>query len=376
MLTVNSIWDPLKCCVLGSCYGPDFWQWVKSPKIRDRLEKISIDTIEDLDAIQRTLEGLGITVIRPSSGSQSGYPQISDHIYSRAPMEPRDAMIMIDQTFYVYPIVRWKQFYSNVKDPSWRDYDCPEDFFNQEENTRVSEVNDKFNWKTLGTKFYEYWNNTVDYVNEQHNAINLPQGPFASHIIGSMIFNINDQMFVGTYNHDTSVSEVEAWAARKFPDKNIKVVDTNGHSDGVFCPVCPGLVIAHAQAPDLETVFPGWEIVRTSPDLGMPDHKKIELPVDHLASYYYNKQFEDDPVLVEILEAIAEPCAPSAYETAFSVNILHIDSQTVMMFEPCTEVEKALTRHGITVHVVPFRHKLFWDCGIHCMTADLHRAHI
>lgn len=30
-------------------------------------------------------------------------------------------------------------------------------------------------------------------------------------------------------------------------------------------------------------------------------------------------------------------------------------------------------KKGIKVHVSPFRHKYFWDAGIHCITNDLHR---
>ncbi len=37
------------------------------------------------------------------------------------------------------------------------------------------------------------------------------------------------------------------------------------------------------------------------------------------------------------------------------------------------QVESACARHGIEVHVSPFRHRYFWDAGIHCITNDLHR---
>jgi hypothetical protein len=33
-----------------------------------------------------------------------------------------------------------------------------------------------------------------------------------------------------------------------------------------------------------------------------------------------------------------------------------------------------LERYGITAHVVPFRHRFFWDGGLHCVTSDLHRS--
>ena len=33
----------------------------------------------------------------------------------------------------------------------------------------------------------------------------------------------------------------------------------------------------------------------------------------------------------------------------------------------------AFERHGITPHITPWRHRNFWDGGIHCITLDLHR---
>ena len=38
------------------------------------------------------------------------------------------------------------------------------------------------------------------------------------------------------------------------------------------------------------------------------------------------------------------------------------------------QVESACARYGVNVHVSPFRHKYFWDAGIHCITNDLDRA--
>jgi hypothetical protein len=36
-------------------------------------------------------------------------------------------------------------------------------------------------------------------------------------------------------------------------------------------------------------------------------------------------------------------------------------------------VFEALERYNITPHMVEFRHKNFWDGGLHCITSDLHR---
>jgi hypothetical protein len=34
---------------------------------------------------------------------------------------------------------------------------------------------------------------------------------------------------------------------------------------------------------------------------------------------------------------------------------------------------KAFNQRGITPHVVNFRHRYFWDGGLHCITSDISR---
>ena len=37
------------------------------------------------------------------------------------------------------------------------------------------------------------------------------------------------------------------------------------------------------------------------------------------------------------------------------------------------KVFKKFEEYGITPHVINFRHRYFWDGGIHCITSDLDR---
>jgi hypothetical protein len=60
-------------------------------------------------------------------------------------------------------------------------------------------------------------------------------------------------------------------------------------------------------------------------------------------------------------------------ETVFDVNILILDTKNIVVSVHNDMVEAACARHGVNVHVVPFRHKYFWDCGIHCVTNDISR---
>jgi N-dimethylarginine dimethylaminohydrolase len=60
-------------------------------------------------------------------------------------------------------------------------------------------------------------------------------------------------------------------------------------------------------------------------------------------------------------------------ESVFDVNVLVINEKNII----CTNYDKnvfgALDSHGITPHIVNFRHRYFWDGGLHCITSDVHR---
>ena len=48
-----------------------------------------------------------------------------------------------------------------------------------------------------------------------------------------------------------------------------------------------------------------------------------------------------------------------------------IDSNKAEMYNK--KVFDAFERHGVTPHIVNFRHRYFWDGGLHCITSDIAR---
>ena len=53
--------------------------------------------------------------------------------------------------------------------------------------------------------------------------------------------------------------------------------------------------------------------------------------------------------------------------------MLVIDKNNVICSNYNEKVFKKFDEYGITPHVVNFRHRFFWDGGIHCVTSDLDR---
>ncbi len=77
--------------------------------------------------------------------------------------------------------------------------------------------------------------------------------------------------------------------------------------------------------------------------------------------------------LIDVVEQWLGHWTGYVEETVFDVNMLIVDPKNVIVFGYNKQVFDALDRYGITPHIVPFRHRYFWDGGIHCVTTDLHR---
>ena len=83
--------------------------------------------------------------------------------------------------------------------------------------------------------------------------------------------------------------------------------------------------------------------------------------------------FEQDQDVIDCVETWLSHWVGYVEETVFDVNMLTIDPTNVIVNNYNEKVFEAFDRHGITPHIVPFRHRYFWDGGIHCITLDLAR---
>jgi N-dimethylarginine dimethylaminohydrolase len=60
-------------------------------------------------------------------------------------------------------------------------------------------------------------------------------------------------------------------------------------------------------------------------------------------------------------------------ETFFDVNVLPLDTQNVFVASDNKELHAMYKQHGIEPIPVPWRHNLFHDNGLHCISLCLHR---
>jgi glycine amidinotransferase len=193
-----------------------------------------------------------------------------------------------------------------------------------------------------------------------------------SRINGAMVSRIGKDLYFATQSYSQNNSDFLKLVNSEFPHTRNHIVNTGGHGDGTYCPVCPGLIISLQDVPTYADTFPGWEVVY----LPGQSWKKVK-PFSDLkkknAGKWWIPGFEQDQDVVDIVETWLGHWTGYVEETVFDVNMLVIDPKNVMVFNYNKQVFDALDRYGITPHVVPFRHRYFWDGGIHCVTSDLHR---
>ena len=117
MYSVYQPWDPLKVCIVGRSYPPEFYSWITVPHVRNLFEKIAIETEEDYQNIIKKLQNFGVEVLRPDLPVAT----FVNNIYVPPPMTPRDTTLIIGNKFHtIYGNVDHtvKLFYKNVNDDS------------------------------------------------------------------------------------------------------------------------------------------------------------------------------------------------------------------------------------------------------------------
>jgi hypothetical protein len=274
-------------------------------------------------------------------------------------------MIMIGDTLYFKPIVSWQDFYNKVKDSSW-----PEDtqikllpVEIQAECINLHGWDDPLRTGHLG--FSEIFKFATK------NNITIKPAPF-NKVNGAETTRIGKDLFFGTHDYHENIETIKLLARESFPDYNTHVINTRGHSDGTFCPVVPGLIISLRDILTYKDTFPDWEVVYL-PDQSWSKVKPfLDLKTKNKGRWWI-PGFEYDNDVINVVETWLNHWVGYVEETVFDVNMLTIDEKNVVVFGYNEIVFNALSRYNITPHIVPLRHRYFWDGVIHCVTTDLSR---
>jgi len=364
MYEINNCWDKLKTCVVGDTYNPDFFDWVKNPAIRDKLQCMVDDTKNFCNRLATHLESHDVEVLRPDIPKTVPINQYG--LFPRPPVTPRDYLNVIDNRLF-YRDTNWITYYNNIKDPRWNYYATVDDFLLNAPSSHVEELYEKFNLNQQIAFFKEsnLFFQTIADVDKSVTRSELGDG--------GMSFHLGDTILLGKWHK--SLYEVYK---QQFPNKQILELNSEGHIDGWISVITEGLIVAGADCDyDFKTHLPDWEIVYVDNRVANTEYQQFKTDYKNwggYSAYWYMTGIENDPVAKDFIDQKFKHWTGNYIESFFDINMLTIDSKNVCMSTANDNIIKVLDKYGINAHVFDVPNMRFWDGGIHCMTADLNRV--
>ena len=330
----------LKACVVGRSYSPEFYSWIKNTRLRTKFEQIAQETEEDYLSLCILLKSFGVDVIRPDIPDYKVAD--SERIPGPYSMTPRDSLCMIGEKLY-----RWDSQKHIVKASSLRDWAGTADVEN------INVIHDPY----IAVEHH---------VAAQGNQV--IKNPILQPVQPNGIYRLGDTLIIGT-----SADIDEQPIVDCFPDYKIYTAESDGHIDGAMSIPCPGLILSiNDFEVEYNKLYPDWEVCY----LGNTSFAKVQdwrkLKMKNGGKWWLPDASEDDE-LVDLVEHWLSDWVGYVEETVFDVNILSVDEKNVIVSGYNETAFRAFEKHGITPHITPWRHRFFWDGGIHCITLDLDR---
>lgn len=367
MYSVYQHWDPLKVCIVGKSYKPEFYSFVKNPKVRSILEKIAEETEEDYQKLIKLLESFNVKVMRPNINDDYNFYMkkgLNDIPFIEPPpMSPRDYTIMLGNKFYIHNV------FINTGG---------KDGYNKKYLTEVQH----YTWKDVIQHISEQGNpviNDVNYITEPKDRELLANlnAALITRVGKDLYFGTKEGHFWRTNDTDSKFSaytpeELTKYHQEKFPKYRCHVINTLGHSDSSFCPVVPGLIVSLHGIDTYKETFPGWEVIYLEHEGWDKVRPFLELKKKNRGKWWIPGQELNDE-FTDFIDSWLGHWVGYVEETVFDVNMLVIDEKNVVCNNYNKKVFDAFEQRGITPHIVNFRHRYFWDGGLHCITSDLNR---
>jgi len=383
MYNIWNKWDPLRTVMLGECYSPEFFNDIKNIKVKSALQRIANETQEDLESFEKILKDFGCDVIRPDIDKNDSIMNYTDHhgkltLIPRSPLQPRDNQLVIgNDLFYTHdrdhPGIKrsldaynknFKNVFSPLSEgsyrnykgdsaPDWPDYkDYVERFINKQPLSNESSVHHEiYNLKIIDPNF--------------------PVSAPSITVVGQDIY-----VDVNTKMDSVLVNYYFKEFAEMFPNFRINLLNIGGHNDGCFHTIKPGAILSLEEIQTYEDTFPDWDICYLSDQSWDKVKPFIELKKQNKGKWWVPGE-EDNNEFTHFVETWLQDWVGYVEETVFDVNVLVLDEKHVCVSQEDNEtVNIFLKKHNMEPIYVPWRHRYFWDGGLHCITLDLVREGI
>ena len=400
-------WDPLKQVMLGNCFSPDWFRDVKDSSLRKMIQTLVSDTMEDLDGIQRTLENLGVDVVRiPENTIENGWNMDDEGIDSwgkyneyindneldflrrywknglpKPMITPRDYWITLGNKFVqtsnhagvkslakrglINPDIV-EGFTDDFREEQWRRDGYPSRGPLKLSKNYKKEVAPDWEpgWDTLtrdpDTQPYKSWDNPA-YMDYAFQTFGF-WAPIITRVGNRLIVDHEDY---------TNLGKV---LLGMYPDFDQTTVAIGGHNDGTFCTPKPGHIITANWHTDYKMTFPGWKVhVVDNPET--MDHDSFRRWSDYKFDAnktvkWWQEGAHASPEYIQFVEEWMNKWVGMVEETVFEVNMLSVSEDTILCLNNNESVHEHLRSIGLTPIHCRFRNRHFWDGGLHCLTVD------
>jgi hypothetical protein len=312
--------DPLKHCWIGSGFKTEWFKDLeiyKNDRIMDPLKRIADETEEDYQTLEKILKDAGVKTYRSFLGI--------DKVKSlknimRPPINPRDHFAVIGEK--IYAVVGGNIGYTDVLKQI------------NHKNLEICQTRGAVSTATICRVGKDLWWDV-------HRVI--------------------DQEIIKKYT--------EKWTSEGF---RVHTSHRGYHSDGCFCVVKPGCIVTLEDVQDYEKEFPGWDVLYL-PDQSWSKVSSFLKIKDKVGGQWWLKGEEHNDQLINFVNTWLEDWVGYVEETVFDVNMLSIDQNTIICNNYNKQVFNYFKKHKVEPIIFNFRHRYFWDGGVHCITQDLYR---
>ena len=315
--------DPLKHCWIGSGFKTEWFSDLpiyKNNRIMNPLKRIAEETEEDYQALDKILKDAGVQTYRSfldidKAGSLK-------NIY-RPPVNPRDHFAVIGEKLYA--VGGKSEGYASVLKQIERQNIVIEKIKNI--SSPISTANICRVGKDL---WWDIDKECPDYIVDKYKKI---------------------------------------WQNEGF---RVHISNRGYHSDSSFCVVKPGCIVSLKDIQDYKTEFPGWDVLYL-PDQSWSKVDPFMKMKDKVGGQWWLKGEEHNDELIQFVNTWLNDWVGYVEETVFDVNMLSIDQNTIICNNYNKTVFDHFKKHKVEPVIFNFRHRYFWDGGVHCVTQDLYR---
>lgn len=322
MISSHTGFQPLREVWLGDCY-PIEWYNDFDNQAQDLFGTITEITKKDLAVFEQKLKNLGIIVRRPEFTNRALYLDEEGNL-CKPPITPRDWAMTLADTLYIIP--QYQNSFTGFE-------------------SAIAE--------------YQLQNQKVQ-VLDRSKPDPMCYLPFPSTV------RVGQDLYIDCAYNDPGYAYFEQVAQNLAQHYRVHVTHTGDHNDGIFCPVSPGNIFSTHYCTNYEKSFPGWKIFYLHNTTKGRQHNG------------YNGNWwvpgKNYQIYNDTITKYAQSWVGNSQETVFEVNMLVVDEKNIFCIVEDDRACRQLESMGMTVHVVDFRCRGFWDGGLHCLTTDIERV--